>query len=81
MLRYLKISNAQEWTISLCSQLCVSYYSDIVPAVLNEVQVNCITFTESVISNDQGKIIHYKLQNVGPDTDASVGMVTIGIDN
>ena len=46
-------------------KLFINYYTDVVPAVINEIQEDGVTFIESVTSNDEGNIIHKKLQNTG----------------
>ena len=41
----------------LFSQLCAYYYTNVVPAVVNEIQEDGVIFIESVDTNDEGKII------------------------
>ena len=59
MLRFLKILNAWKGVDHLLfSQVFVYYYTNVVPAVILEIQEDGIMFIESVTSNDEVEIIH-----------------------
>ena len=67
----------------LFSQLCIYYYADAVPAVVNEIQdEDGLVYTEEITKNKKGNIINKKNhQNFVSGEDESVGTVTIGTNN
>ena len=63
----------------LFSWLCIYYYADVVPAVVNKIQdEDGLVYTEEVIKNKKGKIIDKKHQNFISSKDGPAGTVTIG---
>ena len=52
--------------LSIFSQLCVYYYTDVVPAVVNEIQEDGVTFIEAVTTSDEGKMIHKNSKRQDP---------------
>ena len=66
----------------LFSQLCIYYYADIVPAVVNEIQdEDGLVYTEEITKNKEGKIIDKKCQDFISGADDLVSTVTIGTSN
>ena len=48
----------------LFSQLCIYYYADVVPAVVNEIQdENGLVYTEEITINRKDRILEPKLYN------------------
>ena len=65
----------------LFSQLCIYYYADKMPAVVNEIETgDSLVYTEVITENKDGKIIFKKNthQNFNIDKDGPVGTVMIG---
>ena len=67
----------------LFSQLCIYYYADVVPAVVNEIQdKDGLIHTKEVTKNKKGNIIDLKkCQNFVNGEDKLPGTVTVGINN
>ena len=67
----------------LFSQLCIYYYADVVPAVVNEIQdEDGLVYTKEITKNKKGNIISKKKhQNFDSSEDKPAGTVTIGINN
>ena len=66
----------------LFSQMCIYYYADKVPAVVNDNQSeDGLAYTEAITKNKHGKIIFKKHQNIKTDEDEPVGTVIIGTDH
>ena len=65
------------------SQLCIYYYADVVPAVVNERQdEDGLVYTEEITRNNKGNSINKKKhQHFISSADRPVGKVTIGTDN
>ena len=62
----------------LFSQLCIYYYTDVVPAVVNEIHdEDGLVYTKEISKNKKGKIKH---QNFIRGEDRPVGTFTIGTD-
>ena len=59
----------------LFSQLCVYYYTDVRPDVVNEVIEGDCTYTESIATNLDGEIVYKKHHNVKSLLDGHVGTV------
>ena len=79
----LKTLNAQmESILYYSSQLCIYYYADVVPAVVNEIQdEDGLVYTEEITKNKKGSTINKKHQNFVSGEDKPAGTVTIGINN
>ena len=61
----------------LFSQVCIYYYADVVPAVVNEIcDKDGLVYTEEVTKNKKGNIIDKKHQNFvsGEDEPVTIGM-------
>ena len=66
----------------LFSQLCIYYYADVVPAVVNKIQdEDGLVYTKEITKNRKGKVIDKKHQNFISSEDRLVGTVTIGTDH
>ena len=66
----------------LFSQLCIYYYTDVVPTVVNEIQdKDGLVYTKEITRNRKGKIVNKKHQNFISIEDRPVGLVTIGTDH
>ena len=66
----------------LFSQLCICYYADIVPAVVNEIQhEDRLAYTEEITKNREGKIVNKKCQNFTISADRPIGIISIGNDH
>ena len=67
----------------LFSQLCIYYYADVVPAVVNEIQdEDGLIYTEEITNNKKDNVIDKrKCQNFINGEDEPAGTVTIGINN
>ena len=64
------------------SQLCIYYYADVVPAVVNEIQdEDGLVYTKETTKNKKGNIIDKKHQNFVSSEDEPAGTVTIGVNN
>ena len=65
----------------LFSQLCIYYYADVVPAVVNKIcDEDGLVYTEEVTKNKKGNIIDKKHQNFVNSKDEPAGTVTIAIN-
>ena len=65
----------------LFSQLCIYYYADVVPAVVNEIcDEDGLVYIEEVTKNKKGNIIDKKHQTFVSGEDEPAGTVTIGIN-
>ena len=65
----------------LFSQLCIYYYADVVPAVVNEIcDEDGLVYTKEVTKNKKGNIIDKKHQNFVSGEDEPTGTVTIGMN-
>ena len=66
----------------LFSHLCIYYYADVVPAVVNEIQdEDGLVYTKEITKNKKGNIINKKHQNFVSSADEPAGTVTIGTNN
>ena len=66
----------------LFSQLCIYYYADVVPAVVNEIQdEGGLIYTKEVTKNKKGNVIDKKMPNFLNGEDELAGTITIGINN
>ena len=67
----------------LFSQLCIYYYADVVPAVVNEKQnKDGLVYTKEITKNKKGNIMNKKKhQNFVSSEDEPVGTVAIGTNN
>ena len=63
----------------LFSQLCVYYYTDVRPAVVNEVIEGYCAYTKSIATNLDGEVVYKKHQNVDNLPDGPVDTVQIDI--
>ena len=67
---------------SIISQLCIFYYADVVPAVVNERQdEDGLIYTEEITKNKKGNIIDKKHKKFVSNEDKPAGTVTIGVNN
>ena len=65
----------------LFSQQCVYYYTDIRPAVVNEVKEGDCVYTETIVTNLDGEVMYKKKnKNLNSLLDGPVGTVQIGMD-
>ena len=66
----------------LFSKLCIYYYADAVPAVVNEIQdEEGLVYTEEITKNNKGKVIDKKHQTFLCSAERPVDTVFIGTDN
>ena len=50
----------QNVDLLLFSQLCVCYYTDVRPAVVNEIKEGDCVYTESIVTNLDGELVYKK---------------------
>ena len=63
-------------------QLCIYYYADVVPAVMNKIQDEDVVVYTTEITKNKKAILYIKIhQNFVGSADEQVGTVIIGINN